>query len=119
MAWNVSTGLIAVLALAGTRHQGAPAVEMLSVGDGLQVQNGDWVKIRFNAYTPGGKLIANSLYRGLDYTFVLGQEGSDSLLRTCSAGMHVGSRWRVHLDDSTDVVVWLVGATKGNSGGQR
>lgn len=87
------------------------AVNALPRAHGEAVEAGDIVRIRFRACRGDGREVANSLVRGLDYTFVLGEPGRDPVISAIQPGAKVGSRRRIELNVATTVWVTVVSAS--------
>ena len=118
----MGTSLSALLACASVALGAAkppaanPQFVVLKPGFGAEAHNDDLVRIRFSARRIDGKEVANSLRRGLDYSFVLGETGVDPIIEAVQPGMRVGCVWRVWLDAETSVDVTLIGVAAKDSG---
>ena len=83
------------------------AVE-LHLGSGEPAQLGDRVAIRFLAKRLDGKIVADSARRGMNFWFVVGQDGPSPLPSSAALGMRVGASRTARVDLDTVVEFTLV-----------
>jgi FKBP-type peptidyl-prolyl cis-trans isomerase len=98
-------------------------------GNGAALQPGDVATVNFRVCVRGGKELADSVKRGLPYSFVVGDRGVVRMWSEAVAGMSVGGERRLEIPPgraygtegvrgivppgvTLDVDVWVVGVRK-------
>lgn len=128
--YGLLASALGIVLSAGTQSlpQAATATDILK-GNGVAVQAGDVATVNFRVCVKDGKELANTIKRGLPFSFVVGEPGACALWTETVKGMAVGGERRIAIAPKTalasielreivppgvalDIRVWLVGVRR-------